>query len=120
MRLRVVHKPYGAVLPDHLFGKAPYARIARSERNPALFVGIVAETFPAHVETGADKDLAGYHRRGGDGDVALGFVALHDFGLFAERLERRGLTATVRRRLGSDVNAACGQLRRAHADKGES
>lgn len=39
---------------------------------------------------------------------------------FAERLERRGLTATVRRRLGSDVNAACGQLRRAHADKGES
>lgn len=34
---------------------------------------------------------------------------------FAARLERRGLTATVRRRLGSDVNAACGQLRRAHA-----
>ena len=37
---------------------------------------------------------------------------------FAERLERRGLTATVRRRLGSDVNAACGQLRRAHASGG--
>ena len=37
---------------------------------------------------------------------------------FAERLERRGLTATVRRRLGSDVNAACGQLRRAHANGG--
>ena len=32
---------------------------------------------------------------------------------FAERLNKRGLTATVRRRLGSDVNAACGQLRRA-------
>ena len=34
---------------------------------------------------------------------------------FAARLERLGVTATVRRRLGSDVNAACGQLRRAHA-----
>ena len=32
---------------------------------------------------------------------------------FAERLNKRGLTATVRRRLGTDVNAACGQLRRA-------
>ena len=31
---------------------------------------------------------------------------------FAETLERRGIVATVRRRLGSDVNAACGQLRR--------
>ncbi len=31
---------------------------------------------------------------------------------FRDRLERRGITATVRRRLGSDVNAACGQLRR--------
>ena len=34
---------------------------------------------------------------------------------FAARLERLGVTATVRRRLGSDVNAACGQLRRANA-----
>ncbi len=34
---------------------------------------------------------------------------------FAARLERLGLTATVRRRLGDDVNAACGQLRRARA-----
>ena len=32
--------------------------------------------------------------------------------LFAETLGRRGIVATVRRRLGSDVNAACGQLRR--------
>ena len=31
---------------------------------------------------------------------------------FAKVLESRGITATVRRRLGSDVNAACGQLRR--------
>lgn len=31
---------------------------------------------------------------------------------FAEILEKMGITATVRRRLGADVNAACGQLRR--------
>ena len=31
---------------------------------------------------------------------------------FAERLESLGVVATVRRRLGSDINAACGQLRR--------
>ena len=31
---------------------------------------------------------------------------------FAQRLESHGITATVRRRLGADVNAACGQLRR--------
>ena len=32
---------------------------------------------------------------------------------FAKTLESLGVVATVRRRLGSDVNAACGQLRRA-------
>ncbi len=31
---------------------------------------------------------------------------------FAETLEKMGVTATLRRRLGSDVDAACGQLRR--------
>ena len=31
---------------------------------------------------------------------------------FAKALEARGVVATVRRKLGSDVNAACGQLRR--------
>ncbi len=31
---------------------------------------------------------------------------------FAAELERRGLRATVRRKLGSDINASCGQLRR--------
>ena len=36
---------------------------------------------------------------------------------FARTLEKRGITATVRRRLGSDVNAACGQLRRSAMTK---
>jgi 23S rRNA (adenine2503-C2)-methyltransferase len=31
---------------------------------------------------------------------------------FADKLCRLGVNATVRRRLGDDVNAACGQLRR--------
>ncbi len=39
--------------------------------------------------------------------------------VFAKTLERRGITATVRRRLGSDVNAACGQLRRSNMKKDE-
>lgn len=34
---------------------------------------------------------------------------------FAAALGKRGIVATVRRRLGADVNAACGQLRRASA-----
>ena len=41
---------------------------------------------------------------------------------FAARLNALGVTATVRRRLGADVNAACGQLRRQsgkRADGGE-
>ena len=38
---------------------------------------------------------------------------------FAAVLEKRGITATVRRKLGSDVNAACGQLRRSNLTKKE-
>lgn len=38
---------------------------------------------------------------------------------FAKTLEKQGITATVRRKLGSDVNAACGQLRRSNLDKEE-
>lgn len=36
---------------------------------------------------------------------------------FAKALEKHGVVATVRRRLGADVNAACGQLRRAAIKK---
>lgn len=41
---------------------------------------------------------------------------------FAQLLSSRGLNATVRRELGSDIDAACGQLRkkRAHADQTET
>lgn len=40
--------------------------------------------------------------------------ARQDIERFAALLERRGINATVRRELGGDINAACGQLRRAH------
>ena len=33
---------------------------------------------------------------------------------FAAILQENGVETTVRRRLGSDINAACGQLRRSH------
>ncbi len=36
---------------------------------------------------------------------------------FKEVLERYGIETTVRRELGSDINAACGQLRRSDVDK---
>ena len=35
---------------------------------------------------------------------------------FARELEKRGIRATVRRRLGSDINASCGQLRRSESE----
>ena len=33
---------------------------------------------------------------------------------FKQTLERQGINATIRRRLGTDIDAACGQLRRSH------
>ena len=36
---------------------------------------------------------------------------------FASTLEKRGIRATVRRKLGSDINASCGQLRRSTMKK---
>lgn len=36
---------------------------------------------------------------------------------FQQRLEGHGVTATVRRRLGGDIDASCGQLRRKHIQR---
>ena len=38
---------------------------------------------------------------------------------FAAELEKKGIRATVRRTLGSDINASCGQLRREDAEQSE-
>lgn len=37
---------------------------------------------------------------------------------FQQRLERQGVTATVRRSLGGDIDASCGQLRRKEMEQG--
>ena len=39
---------------------------------------------------------------------------------FARTLGEKGIVATVRRKLGSDINASCGQLRRAEMEKQEA
>ena len=39
---------------------------------------------------------------------------------FQQRLESRGATATVRRKLGGDIDASCGQLRRRRIMEGET
>lgn len=50
------------------------------------------------------------------------FKPSHRVGAFQKRLESHGITATVRRSLGGDIDASCGQLRRKameEAQKGE-
>jgi len=72
-------------------------------------------------------DLIAKHLRGMPGHVNL--IPLNDVAespfrpsrrtaAFQKRLESHGVTATVRRSLGGDIDAACGQLRR-KAEKGE-
>ena len=41
---------------------------------------------------------------------------------FQARLEKNGISATIRREMGSDISAACGQLRKSYLDqeKGEN
>lgn len=39
---------------------------------------------------------------------------------FAEVLKRAGIETTIRRELGSDINAACGQLRKSYLDEPEA
>ena len=34
-----------------------------------------------------------------------------------DALEKKGIRATVRRKLGPDINASCGQLRRQHKEE---
>lgn len=64
------------------------------------------ETMPIHVNLIPVNEVAetGF-TRAGDAAVAA----------FARTLEVHGIRATVRRRLGADINASCGQLRRAEA-----
>lgn len=62
-----------------------------------------SEAFPIHVNLIPVNEVAetGFRRSGADA-----------VNRFADELGRQGINATVRRRLGSDINASCGQLRR--------
>ncbi len=50
-------------------------------------------------------------------ETGLSTVARKNAIAFRDQLERRGINATIRRRLGSDINASCGQLRLRHGAK---
>lgn len=66
------------------------------------------ETMPIHVNLIPVNEVkeTGFER---SGDTAIK--------AFSAVLEKRGIRATVRRKLGSDINASCGQLRRESAKK---
>ncbi len=50
-------------------------------------------------------------------ETGLSTVARKNAEAFRDQLLRRGINATIRRRLGSDINASCGQLRLRHSEK---
>lgn len=71
------------------------------------------ETMPIHVNLIPVNEVEESGFKPTDKDAVKKFAAL---------LERRGIRATIRRTLGSDINASCGQLRREDAkneDAGE-
>ena len=72
--------------------------------NGALRVKNGGESFPIHVNLIPVNPV-----------TETGFSASDKRAIdkFASILERKGIRATVRRRLGADINASCGQLRRA-------
>ncbi|MEG1592816.1 MAG: 23S rRNA (adenine(2503)-C(2))-methyltransferase RlmN [Oscillibacter sp.] len=80
-------------------------------------------------DSDAQADLIAKKLRGMPGHVNLiplndvvesPFKPSHRIAAFQKRLESHGITATVRRSLGGDIDASCGQLRRkAMEEKGE-
>lgn len=75
-------------------------------------------------DSDAQADLLAAHLKGTPGHVNL--IPLNHVeesplkpsrrvAAFRKRLESHGVTVTIRRRLGSDIDAACGQLRRKHS-----
>ena len=78
-----------------------YARRLASTLKHGLYRG--SKPFPIHVNLIPVNEVAetGFVRSGSDAVAE-----------FADVLEKEGINATVRRKLGSDINASCGQLRR--------
>lgn len=67
-----------------------------------------SEAMPIHVNLIPVNDVTESGFKRSDRNTVKGFAA---------ELEKRGIRATVRRTLGSDINASCGQLRREDASK---
>ena len=67
-----------------------------------------SETFPIHVNLIPVNPVTETKFSASDRIAVQNFAAV---------LEKKGIRATVRRRLGSDINASCGQLRRENAKK---
>ncbi len=79
-------------------------------------------------DSDVQADLLAEHLKGAPGHVnliPLNYVEERELqpsqrvASFKKRLERQGVTVTVRRKLGSDIDASCGQLRRKHIKKGQ-
>jgi 23S rRNA (adenine2503-C2)-methyltransferase len=66
------------------------------------------ETMPIHVNLIPVNEVTESGFKSSDKDAVKRFAAT---------LESRGIRATVRRTLGSDINASCGQLRREDAEE---
>ncbi len=68
-----------------------------------------SEGFPIHVNLIPVNPVNETHFSASDKQAVTKFASL---------LEKNGIRATVRRRLGADINASCGQLRREEEKKG--
>ena len=66
------------------------------------------ETMPIHVNLIPVNEVTEAGFKSSDRDAVKRFAAV---------LESRGIRATIRRTLGSDINASCGQLRREDAEE---
>ncbi len=80
--------------------------MARDKNRPPVAgrpVGEAAERRPAHVNLIPLNEVA---------ESPLNPSRPETVRKFQQALEKRGVTATVRRKLGPDIDAACGQLRR--------
>ena len=65
------------------------------------------ETMPIHVNLIPVNEVTESGFKSSDRDSVKRFAAI---------LETKGIRATIRRTLGSDINASCGQLRREDAE----
>ena len=68
------------------------------------------EKYPVHVNLIPVNPVA---------ETGLMPPSREEINAFRDELERRGVRATVRRTLGPDINASCGQLRRRAANKND-